>query len=110
MLKSKVLNFTDKLKIMNYKECERIRKAFADQTGKFLKKETNVFEIQNILIRPTEQRQQGLFNLSRSIYGNWERAIPKFADKDLEVIIECKKLPSGELEVLPIADIKFIVK
>lgn len=94
---------------MNYKECERIRKEFANHVGKYLKKEKSVFEIQRIVIQPTEQRQQGLFNLSRSISGNWEKALPKFIDKDLEVILECKKLPSGEPDILPISDIKFLV-
>ncbi|MBA3706300.1 MAG: hypothetical protein H0W84_10515 [Bacteroidetes bacterium] len=94
---------------MNYKECERIQKDFSHHIGKYLKKEKDVFEIKHIVIQPTEQRQQGLFNLSRSIQGNWEKAIPKFIDKDLEVILECKKIPSGELEVLPISDIEFLV-
>ena len=97
------------LKVMNYRECERIRKQFAQHEGKYLKKEKSVFEIKRIVIQPTEQRQQNFFNLSRGIYGNWEKALSKFADKDLEVILECKKLPSGESEVLPISDIKFLI-
>lgn len=94
---------------MNYRECEKKRKEYAQHVGKYLKKEKEVFEIKLIIIQPTEQRQKGLFNLSRSIYGNWEKALPKFIDKDLEVIIECKRLPSGEPEVLPISDIQFII-
>ena len=94
---------------MNYRECKRILNELVLHVGKYLKKEKDIFEIQGVIIQPTEQRQQGLFNLSRNIYGNWEKALSKFVDKDLEVILECKKVPSGESEALPISDIQFLV-
>ena len=94
---------------MNYKECERIRKEFAQHVGKHLKKDSEEFKIQQVIIQPTEQRQKLFFSLSRSIYGSWEKALPKFVDKDLEVILEVKKIPSGEPEILPFSDIKFLV-
>ena len=66
---------------MDYRECEKVRKNFIQYEGKYLKKEKVLFEIKRIVIQPTEQRQQGFFNLFRGIHGSWEKVLPKFSIK-----------------------------